>query len=168
MTSINPEPSPPGGPEQEAAPPARPRRRRRDQPEEPDFPILYDPIAEREAALKRRGPADSAVKVFALAAFVFGVLLHGYVVMAVLDSDGDSAVQAPEPTQPIVVETTPTPAPAVQPTATALPDRDDCDEIRGTQYRSVTEREFFLANCTTSLLPPGSAPTAGARASPAV
>jgi peptidoglycan/LPS O-acetylase OafA/YrhL len=29
----------------------------------------------------------------------------------------------------------------------ALPDRSDCEEMRGTAYRSYAEREFFLANC---------------------
>jgi peptidoglycan/LPS O-acetylase OafA/YrhL len=29
----------------------------------------------------------------------------------------------------------------------ALPDRSDCEEMRGTAYRSYSEREFFLANC---------------------
>ena len=38
---------------------------------------------------------------------------------------------------------------AARATETPLPDRTNCDEIRGTQYRSVTEREFFLENCTT-------------------
>jgi peptidoglycan/LPS O-acetylase OafA/YrhL len=28
-----------------------------------------------------------------------------------------------------------------------LPDRSDCEEMRGTAYRSFSEREFFLANC---------------------
>jgi hypothetical protein len=28
-----------------------------------------------------------------------------------------------------------------------LPDRNDCEEMRGTAYRSYAEREFFLANC---------------------
>jgi peptidoglycan/LPS O-acetylase OafA/YrhL len=29
----------------------------------------------------------------------------------------------------------------------ALPDRNNCEEMRGTAYRSYSEREFFLANC---------------------
>ena len=33
---------------------------------------------------------------------------------------------------------------------TALPDRTNCNDIRGTDYRSATERQFFLANCVTS------------------
>jgi hypothetical protein len=29
------------------------------------------------------------------------------------------------------------------------PDRSNCDEIRGTQYRSNAEREWYLGNCLT-------------------
>jgi lipoprotein-anchoring transpeptidase ErfK/SrfK len=32
---------------------------------------------------------------------------------------------------------------------TVLPDRGDCDEIRGTDYHSETEREWFLEYCLT-------------------
>jgi hypothetical protein len=31
----------------------------------------------------------------------------------------------------------------------AAPDRFDCNEIRGTEYESDSERAWFLANCTT-------------------
>ena len=31
-----------------------------------------------------------------------------------------------------------------------LPDRTHCEEIRGTSYRSASERDFFLSNCITS------------------
>src|SRR4029079_6739161 len=38
---------------------------------------------------------------------------------------------------------------AVAPTATPpLPDRTSCDAIRGTDYRSDKERDFFRANCS--------------------
>lgn len=30
---------------------------------------------------------------------------------------------------------------------TVLPDRTSCEQIRGTEYRSPTERQFFLTNC---------------------
>jgi len=40
----------------------------------------------------------------------------------------------------------PTPLPVP---ATAEPDRSSCDEIRGTPYRSESERRFFLDNCVT-------------------
>ncbi|HEU0075735.1 MAG TPA: DUF5666 domain-containing protein [Dehalococcoidia bacterium] len=53
-------------------------------------------------------------------------------------SQGGGGPQVPEPTaSPVEAE----------PTPTTLPDRTSCDEIRGTEYRSAGEREFFLANC---------------------
>jgi len=39
-------------------------------------------------------------------------------------------------------------APAARVTATRLPDRTNCAEIRGTDYRSDSERTWFLANCS--------------------
>ena len=41
-------------------------------------------------------------------------------------------------------------SPAPQPSAAPLPGRTSCAEIRGTPYRSDTERAFYLANCTGS------------------
>lgn len=40
-------------------------------------------------------------------------------------------------------------SPKPAPTSSLTADRRNCGEIRGTQYRSVTERSWFLANCTT-------------------
>jgi hypothetical protein len=89
-----------------------------------------------------------------VAAFIFGVFMHYYVATSILDDDGEaesagttiSATATPASTTGSATAT-----PSVQPraSATPLPDRTSCDEIRGTQYRSVTEREFFLANCTS-------------------
>jgi hypothetical protein len=87
-----------------------------------------------------------------IAAFVFGVALHGWVAMSVLEDDGTA-----ESAEEVVAATStpdsdsPSATPTVRPqaTATTLPDRTTCEEIRGTQYRSVSEREFFLANCTS-------------------
>ena len=61
-----------------------------------------------------------------------------------------------------VAQQTPTATLTPKPTATApptstpspIPDRNDCDEMRGTPYRSPTEREWFLAHCVTSVAPP--------------
>ena len=79
--------------------------------------------------------------------------------------------QRPDPTA-----TPPPPTQAAQPTATssdvgsqtagsALPDRTNCDEIYGTQYRSEREKAFFLATCVSPTDPPdtntGTAPDAG-------
>jgi lipoprotein-anchoring transpeptidase ErfK/SrfK len=44
-----------------------------------------------------------------------------------------------------------TPTPAA--TSTALPDRTSCAEIRGTEYRSGSEREFYLAKCLPTPTP---------------
>ena len=35
-------------------------------------------------------------------------------------------------------------------TATPILNRENCNEIRGTQYRSPEERTWFLANCVTN------------------
>ena len=59
------------------------------------------------------------------------------------------------PEAPIIGEATPT-ATVVSLAATRMPDRLDCAAIRGTDYRSPAEREWFLANC----LPPTLAPPA--------
>lgn len=83
----------------------------------------------------------------ALVAFIVGVLFHVCVVYAVLGGDGgDSATTTPfRPT----VETT------TQRTPTRLPDRTDCAEIRGSDYRSENERLWFIRNCTTGQTTPG-------------
>jgi hypothetical protein len=44
--------------------------------------------------------------------------------------------------------------PTDEPTGTPLPDRLDCEEVRGTDYRSLSEREWFLASCVTPTAPP--------------
>ena len=98
---------------------------------------------------QRREPTSGQVNnvaLIALVAFVIGVLINGYIALSVLDSDDDGSGGATPSSEdaPIIV-----PAASVEgpPTETPLPDRTSCDEIRGTEYRSLTEREFFLANC---------------------
>jgi hypothetical protein len=61
-----------------------------------------------------------------------------------------TATSAESPTQ--------TPVP---PTATAGPDRTSCDEIRGTPYRSESERRWYLDNCVppTATQPAATVPT---------
>ena len=81
------------------------------------------------------------------AAFVLGVLLHACVAMAILDAgDGREATPA-QPSASATPEATPAPD--------VLPDRTDCEEIRGTEYRSLTERDFFRANCILGRAPGG-------------
>ena len=89
-----------------------------------------------------RGRSDG-VAVIAIVAFVFGVLLNGYIALSILDDDSSSAA-TPED-NPVIVPSNPTAEPTATPTP--LPDRTDCDEIRGTDYRSPAEREFYLGNC---------------------
>jgi hypothetical protein len=97
---------------------------------------------EHEASQSR----SDFVAFVAVVAFVVGVFLNGYIAYSLLDdgSDGTSGGAAPNNEAPIIV-----PAATVvpSPTPTVLPDRTTCEEIAGTEYRSVTEREFFLANC---------------------
>jgi hypothetical protein len=88
--------------------------------------------------------------VIGIAAFVFGVAMHFWVATSILEDDGEA-----EQSNTIAATATPedgltvTPTTGPRATETPLPDRTSCDEIRGTQYRSVSEREFFLENCTS-------------------
>lgn len=65
-------------------------------------------------------------------------------------------------TAPATATAAPTLTSAPEATATALPDRFDCEEVRGNDYRSAAEREWFLASCVTPTPPP--APVAPAAA----
>jgi predicted secreted Zn-dependent protease len=68
-----------------------------------------------------------------------------------------STVTAPD------VAPTSTPAfPTPRPSVTPPPDRTDCLQIKGTPYRSDTERAFYLANCTGTQAPAPTAPSIGA------
>jgi len=51
--------------------------------------------------------------------------------------------------QPLAVATSAPPTP--------LPDRTNCEEIRGTEYRSPTERQWYLDNCVPTPAPAGAA-----------
>ena len=91
------------------------------------------------------------------------------------DNDQDAPISTPTATPSATVTAAWTPRPTVtprstdtppptatatpEPTATSTPElnRQDCDAIRGTPYRSPEERDWFLANCTTAP-PPSSAP----------
>ena len=80
----------------------------------------------------------------ALIAFVVGVLFHACVVFAVLDDGGSSPEPGSPDAAPVTQQRTPT-APTVP------PDRTNCAEIRGSDYRSETERRWFQQNCSTGL-----------------
>jgi predicted secreted Zn-dependent protease len=54
----------------------------------------------------------------------------------------------------------PTASPTPRPGPTPLPDRSDCAAIKGTSYRSDTERAYYLTNCvTTAPAVPAGAPS---------
>jgi hypothetical protein len=69
------------------------------------------------------------------------------------------------PTATSLLPATPMEPPAATPeapTAMAVPGRFDCDEIRGTPYRSGSERIWYLDNCVTpAATQPAGAPTTG-------
>ena len=80
----------------------------------------------------------------ALIAFVIGVLFHACVVFAVLDDGAEPAGRTSD-SAPSTQQRTPTP--------TRPPDRTDCAAIRGTDYRSESERQWFQLNCGGGLAP---------------
>jgi hypothetical protein len=109
----------------------------------------------------RQRQAGASLLLIGVVAFVFGVALHVYIVKAVLDSGSSSSGAPTPPSQQQIAVSTATPGPGgaeatVAPTA--LPDRTSCEEIRGTNYRSQAEREFFLTHCLTQT-PPTTAPS---------
>lgn len=96
--------------------------------------------------------------------FVIGILFHACVAIAVLDggsgggsssagqTEGDGVVIEQQSTGTPAATTTvsATPRPPASPTTTPFPgDRSSCDAIRGTEYRSDTERQWFIRNCST-------------------
>lgn len=82
----------------------------------------------------------------AVVAFVIGVLLHLCVAYAVLD--GGSSQAKPIRSAPITQTPTPSTSQKITPSPTPLTDRTSCDAIRGTDYRSANERQWFLSNCS--------------------
>ena len=81
----------------------------------------------------------------AVLATVGGILLHACIVLLAFSDEGSET--AAEATPRIVVTAAVQPSATPQPTA--LPDRATCEEIRGTEYRSDGERDFFRTNCIT-------------------
>ena len=91
------------------------------------------------------------------AAAVVGLLIGGGYILGTSgggDESSPAAVAAastdtPQPTAtPIPVAPTTVPTLTPRPTATPRPpDRFNCSAIKGTDYRSLAEREWYLANC---------------------
>ncbi len=122
-----------------------------------------DPSALPPRPRRRQQMNGASLLVIGVVAFIFGVALHVYVVKSVLNSSGSDNNGGGSTTQQQIAVSTATqesgtPEPTVTVVSTALPDRTNCEEIRGTAYRSSTERQFFLANCLTQT-PPTAVPT---------
>jgi serine/threonine-protein kinase len=106
-------------------------------------------------------PASARQKPYVLYAIAGGAVLIAAVLGFLLlnggsdsDNGGAGAVAAgatPAATATVSLGIAPTAEPTPVP-----PDRTNCDEIRGTPYRSLAEQDWFNANC----LPPAAAPTA--------
>ena len=88
------------------------------------------------------------LRIIAVVGFAVGIYLHACTYFAVVDSGSETAngepTAPPAATATALAEQMPTATPSV------LPDRTDCEEIRGTEYRSASERQFFLQNCILS------------------
>jgi hypothetical protein len=86
------------------------------------------------------------------------------------DDDGGQAQAQPTATPAAVRSATPaaTAVATPEPSPTAPADRTSCSEIRGTDYRSDTEREWFNANCTGNASSGGGSgvPSGGSSSSP--
>ena len=90
----------------------------------------------------------------AILAFTLGVGLTAAVAFVLSDGDDsspggqDARAEAATPTPIPPSPTTPAPtATRLPPTPTSLPDRTTCAEIQGTEYRSDSERIWYLLNC---------------------
>ena len=117
-------------PSEAATPPPAPRR-------PPPEPIdIGEKVGEAWDQLKKRD-----LKQTMLLAFVIGVLFHACVFYAVLGSGGGDS--KPSNTSPGVT------GPKITATATPTLNRQDCNAIRGTDYKSEEERLWFQANCRT-------------------
>jgi hypothetical protein len=65
------------------------------------------------------------------------------------DDGGQAAAPSVTPTRQVVTAAqSPTAVATPRPTATVLPDRTSCSDIRGTDYRSEAERTWFNQNCS--------------------
>ena len=102
--------------------------------------------------------AGERVSPLILSAAVIGVLVGlfvwGSLVMSVMSSTEGllDDLSTDSGGSPGIIEAgAPTPgADAVSSTPDASRNRGDCEAIRGTDYRSAEERQWFLANCVTN------------------
>jgi hypothetical protein len=92
-------------------------------------------------AVEREPPNVATV---AAIAFLAGLVLWIGGACLVLGADSGSGSDGTSGSGPVTVST---PRNAT-PVPTALPDRTDCNAIRGTDYRSEAERQWFRQNCS--------------------
>ena len=136
------------------------RRGRNHREETPSGP----PPPRQPRAVRGQSGGEVSLKTIGIIAFVFGVFLHGCVALSVLNDEG---LPTEDHLPNAVATSTAVPQGTVVPTA--LPDRTSCDEIRGTDYRSEAERDFFRRNCITTMAPatPQAVPGLGQSTGPA-
>ena len=97
----------------------------------------------------RRFNTNLNIRQVAIVGFVIGVLFNACVAVAVINSGSGSQ----EPSRPAGTNGTAGPGVSlntvvpVTSTRSATGDRTDCAAIRGTDYRSETERQWFMLNC---------------------
>ena len=109
---------------------------------------------EEEPTDQREERVSPLILASAVVGLLVGLFLRGSLVMSVGSSAGDllNDVSLDSEGAPSALDTvTPTPSAGANPSVTPVPDpsvnREDCEEIRGTDYRSPEERQWFLANC---------------------
>ena len=139
----------------------------------------YQPAERREGvwwgALDRAG--DWWERFISLSWWEKGMVIGTGVLLAVLTpmaafalaggDDSPTALILSSPTAVVVADDGPSPTPSPRPTSTPkpvpntptntdtpVPNREDCDEIRGTAYASPEEQRWFLDNCELEPAPP--------------
>ena len=114
---------------------------------------MRDALGSVREGLRRLATND--IRLVAGLALLVGVLFHACVALAVLGSPGGDSQD--DGGAGVSVEPAGSPRPETPAAPTRPPDRTDCQEIRSTDYRSETERQWFLRNCSgTRAEPPGS------------
>src|SRR5262249_8012050 len=105
-----------------------------------------EPLADQAHALLERVAEKGMTKV-ALFGFALGIFLHLFVIYSILGeshSHHSPTFPAPQPAAG-AAQTSGVSVATVTPVPTG--DRKDCAAIRGTDYRSDAERQWFITNC---------------------
>jgi Sortase domain len=76
------------------------------------------------------------------------VIVAGLALTAGDGGGGDKSAQGPISSSNLDIPATATPSPPPE------PNRQDCNQIRGTDYLSAAERDWFLTNCPAASRPP--------------